>query len=126
MHTRRFFHGLMILFFLACSVQAEMALYSYEDAIEISARENKKVYLLFGGEHCPWCHKQKEVIINPSVADALDDYVVCHVDFSARRDLASKYRIRTIPVSLIIDKDENVEKRSVGYMDVAKFTSWLR
>ena len=114
-----------LLFFSFSSANAVEFL-SYDDALSIARDEGKNVYVLFGGENCPWCHKQKDVIVMPSVAEALDDYVVCHVDISERKDLASRYRVRTIPASFVIDKDEKIEKRAVGYMDATKFMFWLR
>ena len=104
---------------------SELSFYSYEDAMQVAKEQNKNVYVLFGGEHCPWCHKQKDVLLKDSVTKSLSDYVVCYVDTSEEREISTKYRIRTIPVSIIVDSEDGVIKKNVGYMDEPKFLKWL-
>ena len=127
MISRRIFSALLAFaFFSSVAESAELSLHSYDDAVAIAKEQGKMVYVLFGGDHCPWCHKQKDVLLKDDVVDALSDYIVCHVDTSTEREVSSKYRIRTIPVSMILDSNERVVKKNVGYMDEAKFLKWLR
>lgn len=130
MISRRIFSGLVFfsaLFAFSSSVgAAELSFYSYRDAVEIAKSHDKMVYVLFGGDHCPWCHKQKDVLAKDSVAEALFEHVVCYVDTSEEKELASKHRIRSIPVSMLMDSEEKVIKKSVGYMDESKFLNWIR
>lgn len=114
--------------FLALSVAgaAEVSFYSYSDAVEMAGSSGKMVYVLFGSDYCPWCERQKEVLVDPKVASELDSYVICYVDVSAEESLAKKYRVKTIPVNMVIRSDERVVKKDVGYMEVKKFLDWIR
>ena len=114
-----------VLFFSSASA-ADLDFLSYEDAVSVARSENKDVYILFGSEQCPWCHKQKDVLAKDSVVRALSRYVVCHVDTVEREDLARRFRIRAIPVSVVVDADGRVLRKNVGYMEESKFVGWLR
>jgi len=128
MISRRIFSGLLAFAFLSAlpAAGSEMSLHSYRDAVELAKDQERMVYVLFGGDHCPWCHKQKEVLLKDSVVDALSEYIVCYVDVSEEKDIASKYRIRSIPVSIVLDSGERIVKKEVGYMEESKFLKWIR
>lgn len=126
MFSRRFFLSLFLVLIGSFSQASELSFYSYEDAIEVAKSQNKNVYVLFGGDHCPWCHKQKEILLKDSVIESLSDHITCYVDTSEERKVALKYRIRSIPVNMVIDSDENILKKNVGYMDESKFINWIR
>lgn len=127
MISRRIFSGLFLAFaFLSTSESAELSFHSYSDAMEIAKNQDKMVYVLFGSEHCPWCHKQKDVLAKSDVVEALSEYVICYVDVSTERNIADKYRVRAIPVSAILDSDERLVQKNVGYMEESKFLNWLR
>jgi thioredoxin-related protein len=97
-----------------------------DEALLVAEAEGRRVYVLFGGEHCPWCDRQKSVVFAPGMDDALSGFVVLRLDVSKDRDLAKKYGVRSIPVSIVLDADGEVLKKRVGYMDEAKFRDWLR
>lgn len=122
--SRRLFVSLV--FGLFCLPVFGEVMNSYEDAVEAAKTEGKDVYVLFGGEDCPWCVKQKAVLQDSEVGESLSDFVVVHVDISSRRDLVARHRIRSIPVSMVVDADESVKKKAVGYMDKVKFLNWIR
>lgn len=123
------FFASSVLFSVAESVESyryAMELHSYRDAMDLAKEQGRKVYVLFGGDHCPWCQKQKDVLLKEDVIAALSGYVLCYVDVSSDRDIARKYRIRTMPVNMVLDSDESIVKKSVGYMDESTFLGWLR
>lgn len=122
----RIFGFLFLSIFTVSCHSAELSFYSYDDAMELARSQGRNVYVLFGGEHCPWCHRQKEVLLRDGVADSLSDYLACHVDISEERALSVKYRVRSIPASFILEPDGDVVKKNVGYMDEQKFLNWLR
>lgn len=99
---------------------------TYGEALVVAEAEGRRVYVLFGGEHCPWCEKQKAVVFAPGMDETFSDYVLLRLDISKDRELAVKYGIKSIPVSIILDADGKVAKKRVGYMDEAKLRDWLR
>jgi thioredoxin-related protein len=126
--SRRLFGFCLIsaAFFFSSASASGLEFLSYEDAVSVARSEGKDVYVLFGGEECPWCNKQKDVLAKDSVVRSLSRYVVCYVDTGDREDLARRYRVRAIPVSVLIDADERVVRKNVGYMDESKLLGWLR
>lgn len=99
---------------------------SYEDSLLVAKNQNKKVLLFFSADYCGWCHKQKEIILDPEVAENLSDYIVCYVDTVERKDLSTKYKVRSIPSYFVVDSDENIIKKNTGYKDKTDFIKWLK
>lgn len=116
----------LITFFSSEAYSSEVSFKSYDEALKIAKEEKKDVYILFGADYCSWCVKQKNTFNNNLISNVLSDYVICYVDILKDKDLASKYKIRSVPVNMIIDNDENVLKTKVGYMGQIKFLSWIR
>lgn len=98
---------------------------SYEDSLILAKKENKNIFIFFTGDYCGWCYKQKEVLMDQEVIKSLKDHIICFVDLSERKDLAAKYKVKSIPTYFIIDKDENVIKKHTGYKSSGDFMSWL-
>lgn len=98
---------------------------SYEESLELAKKNDKKVFVFFGGEYCSWCKKQKIVLSNKDVSSKLDKYIICHIDISKNKNLAKKYKVSSIPSYFIIDKDESVLKESNGYKKEKEFLDWL-
>lgn len=126
MISRRIFLCLLLSLFSFHATAAQLSFYSYEDGLKVAKDQDKMVYVLFGADHCPWCHKQKDVLLSDEVLDSLSGYVMVYVDTSEERDLSSKYRVKSIPVSMILDSEGKVERKNVGYMDSSKFLKWIR
>jgi thioredoxin-related protein len=126
MISRRIFLCLLFSLFSFPVLAAQLSFHSYEDGLEIAKSQDKMVYVLFGADHCPWCHKQKDVLLDDEVLGSLSDYVMVYVDTSEERDLSSKYKIKSIPVSMILNSDGSAARKNVGYMDKFKFLRWIR
>lgn len=99
---------------------------SYEDSLILAKNQNKKVLVLFTADYCGWCGKQKEVFLDPSVTSSLANYIVCYVDSTSRKDLVAKYKVRPIPAYFVIDHDENIIKKHVGYKGTNEFIRWIK
>ena len=96
---------------------------TYEEALQIAKKENKKILLYFTASWCPPCQKMKrETLKNEEVKKALSKFVVFYAEES---DLSSKFGVRAIPTFKIINPEEKVEKTATGFMDVSKFLSFL-
>lgn len=98
---------------------------SYEDALIISKEQNKQILLMFTGEHCSFCEKQKQVLFDKDVVKHLNNKVVCFVDISENKSIANKYNVKVVPTYFILDHQENVIKKNVGYKNKDKFIVWL-
>lgn len=123
---RRLFLSLLFGLFCLPVLAGPVEVDSYEDAVALAKADGSQVLVVFGGEDCPWCVKQKVVLDDPEVLGSLSGYILVRVDVSERKDLASRHKIKSIPVSMVVDSGEVVKKRNVGYMDKVKFLNWLR
>lgn len=126
MISRRISICLLLSLFSFPVSAAQLSFYSYEDGLELAREQDKMVYVLFGSDHCPWCHKQKDVLLGDEVLDSLSNHVMVYVDTYEEQDLAAKHRVKSIPVSMILDSEGRTVKKNVGYMDSSKFLKWMR
>lgn len=98
---------------------------SYEEALELAKSEERRLYLLFKGNPCVWCDKQMEEFKDRRVAEAMDGMVFYVVDAFARRDLAKKYGVTSVPSHRILDHDGEIIKLHMGYMDAKMLSKFL-
>ncbi len=129
MFSSKFFGSIVLVlftFFSSVAYSSDISFKSYDEALKIAKEEDKNVYVLFGADYCSWCIKQKNVLSSNLVSNGLSNYVVCYVDILKEKDLASKYKIKSVPVNMIIDDNENVLKTKVGYMGQVKLLPWIR
>ena len=119
----------LALFFVCSTVAANEVLLleyvSYEDSLKLAKEQNKKVFVLFTADYCSWCEKQKEVLQEGKVLIKLKSYVICFVDTQKRKDLAEKFKVKTIPNYFILDQKGEVLKKHVGYKNAKDFSDWL-
>jgi thioredoxin-related protein len=102
-----------------------MEVLSYKDAVADAKAHGRKVFVLFTGDGCVWCERQKAEFFKDSVASALSDYSVAYVDVAYDRELAAKYGVRAIPVLVVLDADGKNAKKSVGYKDETALLGFL-
>lgn len=96
----------------------------YKEVLKLAEESNKEIILVFTGDNCSWCKKQKEVLSNKEVSNKLGEYVLCYVNVSKNKNLAKKHNVSSIPKSVIIDKNEKVLKESSGYKSEKEFIKW--
>jgi thioredoxin-related protein len=99
---------------------------SYQDALLISKEQNKKIFILFKNEQCHWCENQKQVLKDIEVTNSLSSYIVYHVDTNKEKEVSLKYNVKAVPVLLLINNEEKVIKKNVGYLDKNKFIEWIQ
>jgi thioredoxin-related protein len=102
-----------------------MEVLSYKDALVDAKTHGRKVFVLFTGEGCVWCERQKVEFFKDSVASALSDYSIAYVDVAAEREIAAKYGVRAIPVLVVLDADGKNARKSVGYKDESSLLGFL-
>lgn len=99
---------------------------SYQDALLISKEQNKKIFILFKSEQCHWCENQKQVLKDSEVINSLSSYIVYHVDTNKEKEVSLKYNVKAVPVLLLINNEEKVIKKNIGYLDKNKFIEWIQ
>ena len=100
---------------------------NYQEALEIAKRVNKPIFLYFYSDACHWCRKMKtETLDDPKVQAVLSNYVVYYVNTAKETSVARKYGVSGIPAYFIIDSNERVQKRGIGYKGDSVFLIWLK
>lgn len=87
-------------------------------ALEEAKKTNKKVMADFYSPGCYACQLlDEDTFSNPQVQEKLDkDYVVTKININENPDLASKYKIYTVPTLIFLDSGGNEIKRFDGYI----------
>lgn len=99
---------------------------NYNEVLKLSEKSNKNIILMFTGESCSWCKKQKEVFSNKEVSKKLEEYILCYVNVSKNKSLSKKHNVSSIPKCVMINKNEKVLKESNGYKNEKEFLNWLK
>lgn len=101
--------------------------YSYEDAVSLSKETENKVFLFFGADWCPSCDSMKNITLkDKNVKDILfKNFIFLIIDIEESKEIKEKYNIKSIPDCIIIDKNEKILKRSVGYKNSERFIKWI-
>lgn len=99
---------------------------SYNDAVSAAKQTNKKIFLYF---HADWCHYCKQMesqtLSDPTVKNALKDYIIYKVDTDKEMAVAKKYKVKGLPSYFIVDSNENVLKNDQGMKNSRSFLLWL-
>lgn len=100
---------------------------TYTEAMEMSQNTGKPIFLYFGAKWCGYCQKMKrEVLADNLVNNSLKNFIILKIDIDKDPDLAQKYKVKTIPHYLIVDKQEVIIKENVGYNSKNEFLNWLK
>lgn len=113
----------IMLGLLSLTTYADQAIYvdTLEDAIAMSEDTNKDVLLIFGAEWCGACGKLKtDLLNNPQMSDNL---IICYVNIDKNQNLATEYRVRTIPHYILIRNKIEIKKEK-GYINPERFIRW--
>lgn len=97
--------------------------YSLEEALKASARENKPVFFNCFADWAVPCHAMNQVVFSDAeFAKWLNDHFVClQMDMVANNDLAVKYGVKTFAHYLILDSKGEVIHRIVGGSRLPEF-----
>lgn len=101
---------------------------TYSGIIRKAKSEGSRVVLVFGAGWCVWCQKLEfDTLTALKVKSKMDDmkFLKHKVDIEKNRDIALRYNVKSIPVLILVDGDEQVVRRHDGYMNVKDTVSWL-
>lgn len=97
----------------------------YEDAVKIAEEQGRRLYVVFKGKGCSWCERQAAETLRPESIEAMDGLVVCVVDIQERKDIRSKYGVKTVPAHRLLDPEGRLVRSASGYMDYSRLARFL-
>jgi len=95
---------------------------NYNDAILLSKTIEHKVLLIFSADWCVNCQVLKNDLIKHN---DLHDIIICTVDIDHSPDIARSFKIRKIPVSIILDNNQE-KSRYIGYKQYTEYLLWIK
>ncbi|NOZ83168.1 MAG: thioredoxin family protein [Euryarchaeota archaeon] len=98
------------------------------EALEEAREQRKPVLINFWTPSCYWCVKMDEVMQEPEVRAAMDEYVLLRVDTSRRSsgELLRRYGIYGTPAFVVLSPEGEVLATATGYMPRQEFLRFLR
>jgi len=89
---------------------------NYSQAVKISKELDHSLIVLFSADWCVYCKKLKKDISDN--LDKFEDTTICIVDIDKNPELAKKYKVRSIPKTIVFDKIGNAVKEFKGYINI--------
>lgn len=100
---------------------------NYEEAVSISKKYNRPLFLYFTSGGCHWCKQMNNTFEDANVKAAMKEYIFFKVNTESNRDLTRKFGIGPIPSYVILNSnDQSVANKGEGYKDPGEFTDWLK
>ncbi len=98
-YTMLVFATLTLVFPIGTMASDSIQWHNYDEGMAMRKIENKKVFLHFNADWCPYCKKMaKETFQEPSVVSYLNEnFIAILVDFDKEREIASQFGIRGLP-----------------------------
>ncbi|MGE4518401.1 MAG: thioredoxin family protein [Desulfobacteraceae bacterium] len=100
----------------------------YDSGTKLSKQSDKKMYIYFYSEKCPWCVKmENETFKNKEVADFLNkNFIPVKINVYEDRDTTAMYGIGPIPANVFMESDikTGIYKRP-GYIPSETFMTIL-
>jgi thioredoxin-like negative regulator of GroEL len=96
------------------------------DEARHSTKLEQPVVLVFGATWCTWCHKlESDTLTDPKVMTAAGQFLWVKIDIDKEHELAARYGVEGVPVTVVLDKQGRVLGKTAGYMPPAKFVDFL-
>lgn len=113
---------LVLFFFSSTCFSADL---TYNEAIALAGKNNKKVLLYFGADWCGYCKKMNILFEDKEVNKKINEFVFLKLDVDNDTYLKKKFSVKSIPDCIIIDQNENILKRNKGHLNKINFIDWL-
>lgn len=88
---------------------------NYNESVQVSKQLNQPLILIFSADWCVYCKKLKKDISDN--LDRFEDTTICIVDINENPELAKKYKVRSIPRTLVFNKEKRLTQDYKGYID---------
>ena len=96
-------------------------------SIKQAQKENKSILIDF---YADWCHNFKDLdtktLNNVDVKQKLHNYILVKINGDKSPEIMSKYNITGYPTLMLLDKDGNIIKTQIGFIDSPEFLEWLK
>ena len=84
-------------------------------ALEPSASRDRPSILYFTGESCTICHTAQRPALRALAADIDPDIEIREIDIAVEPDLARRYRVMSLPTTIVLDTAGLVTEINVGF-----------
>jgi thioredoxin 1 len=85
----------------------------------------KPTLLYFTGEYCTVCKFQQSPIVESLAAKFSDAVAIKQVDVSTEPELASKYKVLTLPTTVVVNPQGQVAHINYGLADLTRLETQL-
>jgi cytochrome c biogenesis protein CcdA/HEAT repeat protein/thioredoxin-related protein len=100
---------------------------SLKNGFAMAGAQFTPVLALFTSPDCVWCNRLKsEVLMDPAVADLLPHFTLVEIDVTRNEEDALRYRLRGVPVILILSADGEVKTGVDGFVTASQLQGLLR
>jgi thioredoxin-related protein len=102
---------------------------AWNEASAESKRTGRRLMAYFTSDNCGWCRVlEKRTFTDAEVVELSKQFVCVEVNISEDRNsrLADKYRIDSIPRTIIFTPDDEVIEQRTGYVPAAEYAAWLK
>ncbi len=90
-----------------------------------SEAAGKPTLLYFTGEYCAVCKFQQAPIVDALAAKFTDAVAIKQVDVSLEPELASKYKVLTLPTTVVVNRQGQVAHINYGLADFGRLATQL-
>lgn len=118
-----FFFLLSVIIMSALSANDSFVLRSLIEAQNLSQQTKQPILLIFGNDNCRFCNNLKQDIINNELSPNINKYIICYLDTTENEEMKIKYKVSTIPDSIVIF-DQTEKARIKGYSKDT-YLKWL-
>lgn len=110
----------------ATVVKTQEKINNYELLLQNAKEQNKQVVLFFTAKRCVYCQKMKdEVLPTNNVQQALKQTLFYVVDVDVEPTIGPKFNVSELPTMIIIDGNERIFKKHIGYMTSEMLINWV-
>ncbi len=81
----------------------------FKEGVRLAKSQNKKVFIYFYGEHCPYCLQMQEFVLGDPDVDRFirERFVVVSLDAARERDLGKRFGVIGTPYFVIYDPESD-------------------
>ena len=87
---------------------------SEDKEIDFLKSTSKPTLIIFSANWCPPCRAAKKFLEKPENKILLKKFKVEKYDFDVDKNMKKKYNITKVPTFILIDKNHEIQQRSIG------------
>jgi FKBP-type peptidyl-prolyl cis-trans isomerase 2 len=92
----------------------------YDAGLKLAKDKDKPMVMVLFSKTCPWCDKLlNETMTDPRITGLNNSYVWVKIDADFQKELAQKYELTSMPLTLLFDSKGDVREKVSGYLNAA-------